>query len=89
FARSNRSRSNQTPLQLLAKNAPQLHPSILLLPPILPDAFQGQYLSGPPAGQTTAAAVPPQVVKIPARSEPNLLGNSRLVAGLLLPRSIS
>ncbi|MDR2674362.1 MAG: hypothetical protein LBC18_05710, partial [Opitutaceae bacterium] len=57
FARSNRSRSNQTPLQLLAKNVPQLHPSILLLPPFLPDAFQGQYLSGPPGIEGNPAPV--------------------------------
>ncbi|MDR2674781.1 MAG: hypothetical protein LBC18_07920 [Opitutaceae bacterium] len=65
FARSNRSRSNQTPLQLPAKNAPQLHPSLLLLPPFLPDAFQGQYLSRPPAGAFGALAGPASVPSVP------------------------
>jgi transposase len=49
FARKNRSRSNQTPAQLLAQKSPHLDPRILLLPPVLLDPLQGQDLSRPPA----------------------------------------
>ncbi|OAM91789.1 hypothetical protein AW736_01735, partial [Termitidicoccus mucosus] len=51
FARKNRSRSDQTPAQLLAHNAPHLDPRILLLPPLLLDPLMGQDLSRPPGKQ--------------------------------------
>lgn len=49
FARSNRSRGNQTPAALLAARSPSIDPRALLLPPIFLDAPLGQDLSGPPA----------------------------------------
>ncbi|MDF9828398.1 hypothetical protein M2447_002517, partial [Ereboglobus sp. PH5-10] len=49
FARTNRSRANKTPAQLLREKSPQIDPRVLLLSPLLLDAPMGQLLSGPPA----------------------------------------
>ncbi|MDF9834445.1 transposase, partial [Ereboglobus sp. PH5-5] len=48
FARTNRSRANKTPAQLLREKSPQIDPRVLLLSPLLLDAPMGQLLSGPP-----------------------------------------